>query len=78
VQSLPEVHRLWVAVLCSGASTVTWPGRVRRVSGRRPCSRSAERSRSVHDTSRKTRAPLRQQGCPPLESHRGLKHEGIL
>jgi hypothetical protein len=26
----------------------------------------------------KTRAPLRQQGCSPLESHRGLKHEGIL
>ena len=25
-----------------------------------------------------TRAPLRQQGCSPLESHRGLKHEGIL
>ena len=82
MRSLHEVQfkefRCSVAVPSSGAGTATWPGRAGHPDDRRPRVTSALRDRYACDALRKMRAPLRQQGCSPLESHRGLKHEGIL
>lgn len=78
MQSLHEVQfegfRCSASVPRSGAGTATWSGRV----GHRPRVISARRDRYACGALRKTRAPLRQQGCSPIESHRSLKHEGIL
>lgn len=86
MRSLHEVQHQLVIVFYSGASAVNWPGWAGHLRVRRPraasCKRSARptvrRDQCACGALRKTRAPLRQQGCSPLESHRGLKHEGIL
>ena len=64
MQSLPEVQSGFeLTVPRSGAGTVARPG----LAGAPLTAGATE-----------TRTPLRQPGCSQLESHRGLKHEGIL